>query len=203
MKTIFLLTLFLFLFAGVTFAKIGVGVGTGKIRVTDKLKPGTIYQLPSLSVVNTGDQPSDYDVGISYHEKQKQLEPPEGWFIFTPKRFHLNPGKVQVVNIKLNLPIRIEPGDYFAYVEGRPAQKSTNGITSIGIAAAAKLYFTVVPGSFVEGIYFKLVSLWQVYAPWPQYILIGLGAIIVILLVKKFFHVEVNLKKPKDHKPHE
>ncbi|MEK7572061.1 MAG: hypothetical protein AAB553_07355 [Patescibacteria group bacterium] len=179
-------------------AKIGVGVGTGKIHVDEKLKPGIIYELPPLTVFNTGDVASDYEVNVAYHEKQPELKPDESWFIFSPEKFHLEPGKSQEVTIKLNLPVRTEPGDYFAYLEGHPYATSKDGNTTVGIAAAAKLYFTVVPGSFLEGIYFKVLSFWQVYAPWPQRVLIGLFILASILLLKRFFHIQVNLKKPSD-----
>lgn len=182
------------------FAKIGVGVGTGKIQVEDKLKPGVIYELPPLTVLNTGDEESDYEINVSYHEKQPQLRPLQSWFIFSPQKFHLEPSKVQIVTIKLNLPIMTEPGDYFAYIEGHPVRKSVAGNTTVGVAAAAKLYFTIIPGNFLEGIYYKIASFWKIYSPWPQ---LATGAIAIILLLvvsKKFFHIEINIRKPQ-HKP--
>lgn len=179
------------------YADIGVGIGTGKIVVDQKLKPGTIYELPSLTVFNTGTVTSEYEINIAYHEKQPQLRPPQSWFILTPKTFTLKPGKSQEVKIKLNLPVKTEPGEYFAYLEGHPTTKGTNGTTSVGIAAAAKLYFTVIPGSFFEGIYYKIISFWHIYDPWPRYSLIAVGVIIGIILAKKFLNIEINLKKKK------
>lgn len=197
MKKIVLLLIFVFLLVpSLTSAKIGVGIGTGKIQVDEVLKPGLVYELPSLTVVNTGDETSDYELAISYHEEQQQLAPPQTWFVFTPEKFSLAPGEVKNVTIKLNLPVRMEPGNYFAYLEAHPIQKSASGETSIGIAAAAKLYFTVAPGSTFEGVYYKAVSLWNVYAPWPQRVAIGIGVVFVLFLFKKFFNIEVNLKKP-------
>lgn len=52
-------------------ARIGVGVGIGKIVVDQPLKPGLIYTLPSLPVLNTGDEPAEYGVSIEYHEGQE------------------------------------------------------------------------------------------------------------------------------------
>lgn len=197
MKKFLLIVIFLFsLFPNTVFARIGVGVGTGKIQVEDKLKPGIIYELPSLTVLNTGDEESDYEVNVSYHEKQPQLRPPQSWFIFSPSKFHLEPGKAQTVTIKLNLPVRTEPGDYFAYLEGHPFKKSQSGNTTIGIAAAAKLYFTVIPGNFLEGIYYKIISFWKVYSPWPQRLLILLAIGTAYLWVRKHFNIQIGLKKP-------
>jgi len=190
------LVLFL-LTASSVFATIGVGVGTGKIRIDDKLKPGLIYELPPVTVLNTGDESSDYEVTVSYHEKQKEKMPAASWFIFSPKKFNLKPGKTQVVKIKLNLPVRAEPGNYFAYLEGHPIKKGISGNTTIGVAAAAKLYFTVIPGNFLEGIYYKIVSFWRVYAPWPQRAVIAVIILLGYILAKKFFNIEINLKRPR------
>ena len=197
MKKLFFAFIFLlsvFLFPQVVLARLGVGVGTGKIIVTEKLKPGIIYDLPPLTVINTGDQASDYAVGISYLEKQPQLRPEKSWFIFSPQKFYLEPGKVQVVNVKLNLPIIIKPGDYFAYVEGFPATKSKSGNNTIGIAAAAKLYFTVVPANIFMGIYYKTVSLWNIYSTYIKGLFILLVIISAYIVFKKHFNIQINLK---------
>jgi len=186
----------LLLFPQTAVAKIGVGVGTGKIVVEDELKPGTIYELPSLTVFNTGDESSSYEVSVAFHSNQPELRPVESWFMFTPETFSLEPGESQEVQIKLNLPVRAEPGDYFAYLEGSPVQENEGGSTVVGIAAAGKLYFTVVPGSFIEGIYFKILSFWHIYAPWPQRVVVGAVVVIVAILVKRFLNIEINLKKP-------
>lgn len=202
----FFIALFLLLFYFVpksTFAKIGVGVGTGKIQVDEDLKPGIIYKLPVLTVLNTGDEESDYEVSVAYHSKQPELPPSKDWFVFSLQKFHLKPGEAKNIEIKLNLPIRAQPGDYFAYLEGHPAKKSQSGSTSIGVAAAAKLYFTVVPANFLQGIYYKLVSFYKVYSPWPQRVVIALVVLLTIVAFKKFFNIKINLKRPKENKKDE
>lgn len=197
-KVILLALLFSFLlFPALAFARIGVGVATGKIKVQDKLKPGIIYNLPALTVINTGDVPSDYEVDVTYYEKQPQLKPPNDWFIFSPQRFHLDPGKVQIINIKLNLPISVTPGDYFGFLEAHPIQKDTVGKTTIGIAAATKLYFTLVPANIFYGLYYKIISFWEIYAPWPQRVLTVIVLIGALLFIRKFFNIQIGLKKPQ------
>ncbi|HXS15189.1 MAG TPA: hypothetical protein VN711_03610 [Candidatus Saccharimonadales bacterium] len=197
-KSLFLLFFAFAFFPTVAFAKIGVGVATGKIVVTQKLKPGIIYNLPPLTVINTGDVPSDYEVAVTYFEKQSQLKPPNDWFIFTPKSFHLDPGKVQVVNVKVNLPLETTPGDYFGFLEAHPIQKDKAGLTTIGIAAAAKLYFTIVPANIFQAIYYKITSFWTIYSPWTNYTAIGILLIIVVSFFKKFFHIELHVKQKND-----
>lgn len=198
-KIAFLLFCILFLLLPqIVFAKIGVGVGTGKIVVQDKLKPGSIYELPSLTVFNTGDVKSEYTVDVAYHEKQPELRPGKSWFIFSPSKFTLEPGKAQEVKIKLNLPVRTEPGKYFAYLEGHPLAKSKDGNTTIGIAAAAKLYFTVVPGNIFEGLYYKLITFLKIYYPIPQ-IIFGLMVLTAIgFFIKQNVSINIGLKKKKN-----
>lgn len=201
MKKLFTCLIFLFtvsiLFSNTAFAKIGVGVNTGKIQVNEKLKAGMIYKLPPITVINTGDEPAEYETSVAYHQDQPELRPKQDWFIFSPQKFHLEPGKAQLVEIKINLPLRIEPGNYFAYLEGHPLVTVQKGTTTLGVAAAAKLYFTVVPANIFLGIYYKIVSFWNVYAPWPQraMMLVGLG--VVYLLAKKYLKINIGLKTPQ------
>jgi len=198
---LFLLFFFTFIFPVGCFAKIGVGVGTGEIRVEERLKSGMSYQLPVLNVLNTGDEPSDYEVSVAYHQNQEELAPSQKWFDFSPPKFYLEPGEVQIVDIKLDLPLRTEPGEYFAYLEGHPAKKSQSGNTSIGVAAAAKLYFTVEPANIFQAVYFKILGLWQNY---NLGIKIATGLLVLLGIVsflRKFFNIKIDVsKKAKNEK---
>jgi len=198
-KVIIFLFFVCLIFPTVAFARVGVGVATGKIQVQDKLKPGIIYNLPPLTVVNTGDIPTDYEVEATYFEKQPQLKPSNDWFIFSPRTFHLDPGKAQEVSIKLNLPLVTTPGNYFNFLEAHPIQKDKAGITTIGIAAAAKLYFTVVPANIFQAMYYKIISFWQIYSPWTNYATGVIALIIIAFFAKKYLNIEINLKKKKSH----
>ena len=179
-------------------ARIGVGVGTGKIVVEEKLNPGTIYEFPSLSVLNTGDEPSEYTAGVEYHQDQEQLLPKREWFNFSPDTFHLEPGEVQVVKITLSVPIKAVPGDYFAYLEGSPVKKSVAGETSIGIAAAAKLYFSIAPANVFQGIYYRIVTFWKANRVVMNGLSLGLLAVLLFRLFKKYFKVSVTVNKQCD-----
>lgn len=205
-RVIFVPAIFLLAFVVFTaipsHARIGVGIGTGKIVVDEDLKPGTIYTLPSVTIFNTGDETHTYSVRVAYHNDQKEKMPDRTWFSFGPSTFELEPGGSQVVSIRLNLPIRTEPGDYFAYIEGFPSPKSKgDGSTRVGVAAASKLYFTVVPGSTWEGIYFRMLSVWREYDPWPQRMLIAGGVVILLLVARRFLNIEINIRKPTRRHP--
>lgn len=182
-----------------TMAKMGVGiVGIGKINVDQPLKPGLIYTLPSLVVANTGDEASDYSVTVQFREKQEQLKASKDWFSFEPKNFHLEPDQTQIVTIRMTLPVKgVKPGDYFAFLQAYPIQKTDVVGTSIGIAAAAKLYFTVVPVNFFAGIYYRLISLVALYNPWSYVVLYTILAAILVMILRRFisFNIGINLKK--------
>ena len=198
-KFFIFLTLVLILPAAV-FAKIGVGVGLGKIHLDEPLKAGGIYDLPSLPVLNTGDEPSDYAVGIDYFQDQETkpdmgLRPAAEWFHFEPQLFHLEPGKVQMVKITLTLPTKdIKPVNYFAYLEAHPVKKSEAGITAVNIAAATKLWFTVAPSNFFQGIYYRFISLYSRYHPWDTIILAAIFIIALLWFVSKKFKFQIARK---------
>jgi len=195
-KLILILFLLSLLMPVITFARIGVGVGVGKIEVDKSLKPGGIYDLPSLPVFNTGDEPGNYGVSIEYHQDQPQMQPPQEWFSFEPASFYLEPGQAQNVVIKLNLPVKTVPGDYFAYLEGHPVKKDTTaGGTTIGVAAAAKLYFTVAPANIWQGIYYRVISFWTMNAPWTWVLLAILLMAIFLTLFKKHFAFQIGIKR--------
>ncbi|MFH1970766.1 MAG: hypothetical protein ABIJ05_00055 [Patescibacteria group bacterium] len=205
MKKLFFLVLLslFFVFPIRAMATMGVGIGTGRIEVNDNLKPGTIYNLPSLSVINTGDEASDYQVAISYLNGQPELMTPKEWFVFTPEEFYLKPGEIQNVTIKINLPLKMQPGKYFNYLEAHPIIKNTPGKTTIGVAAAARLYFTVDAANVFQAIYYKVITFYKVYQPWTGRALIALGVIVGLILVRKFFNIQVNIKKPAAKKEEE
>lgn len=194
-KIILLIFCLLFIIPSITLGKLGVGVGSGKIIIDDKLKPGIIYKLPDFVVLNTGDEEADYEVVISSHVNQEKRVPPEKWFRFSPKEFHLKAGEVQIVKVKLDLPLKTIPGDYFGYLEAHPIVKAEAGVTQVGIAAAAKLYFTIEPANFLQGIFYKLISFWKVYAPWTHRVAIAFGVVILIVLFRKFFKLNIGIKK--------
>ncbi|MSR85551.1 hypothetical protein EXS71_03930 [Candidatus Uhrbacteria bacterium] len=192
----FLLVLMVFLlFPLTTFASIGVGVGTGKIQIDEYLKPGGIYELPAIVVLNTGDEPSEYGMSIEYFEKQPEMKPDHTWFDFTPATFHLDPAKAISVSTILHLPVRTAPGKYFAFVEAHPVKKDVAGQATIGVAAAAKLYFTVAPANIWEGFYYRASSFIVRSSPW-SYIVGGVIALaILILIIRRFVSLNITIGK--------
>lgn len=176
-------------------ARIGVGVGIGKIEVDKPVKPGGVYDLTSLVVLNTGDESSNYEITVAYQSEQPEFRPASEWFSFSPSTFYLKPGEVQSVGVKLTLPVKAKPGNYFAYLQGQPAKKiNTAGGASIGVAAATKLYFTVIPSNIFQGIYYRFISLYSRYSPWDTIVLSVIFVSVVIRFLSKKFKFQIAKK---------
>ncbi len=193
-KIILFIIIISLIFPVVILAGVGVGVNLGKIEIDEPLKPGGIYNFPSLGVINTGDEPGDYEVEVTYHQDQPQLRPLQEWFSFSPSSFHLEAGQSQNVAVKLSLPMKMSPGDYFAYLEAHPVIKAGPG-TTIGVAAATKTYFSVMPANIWQAIYYKISSLFVMYAPWTYVILTIVIGGILITIFRRFFAFQIRIKK--------
>lgn len=175
-------------------ADVGVGIMPGKIQVEDSLMPGGLYHLPSLQVANTGDQATNYELALARMEKQDELSPTEEFFSFSPESFRLDPGASQVISLSLNVPVNAIAGDYLAYIEAHPVSAGTAG-TSIGVAAATKVYFTVKPASTWAGIVNYAVSFLKRNAP-LSYILPGvILAGLLLYWLRRRIKLEVKLTR--------
>lgn len=198
MKKILLLLLIAtaMLFPQTVAAKLGVGVGLGKIQIDEALAPGGIYKLPTLPVLNTGDEAADYEVTVTYLSEQPELTPDIAWFTFSPQSFSLDPGKSQNVDVSLNLPLDVRPGNYFAFLEAHPVKKA-EGVT-IGIAAATKLNFTVKPSGVLGAAIERVRSLLENNAPFSYIIFAVVGAVfalsLLIVVGRKYLAVQITLK---------
>ena len=185
---------FLFLSYSVALAKVGVGMGAGEIRLTEPVKPGGIYELPSLRIFNTGDEVSTYGMNIAYHQDRKELRPKQDWFSFSPSTFTLEAGKSQEVKVAMIVPVKAEPGDYFAFVESGPVASNAPG-TSVGVAVATKLFFTIVPANIWQAIGYRVSAFFATYSPWSW---VGLGLIVLIILfmiIRRFFSFNIAVRK--------
>jgi hypothetical protein len=184
----------------ITFGLVSVGVGTGKIVVDESVKPGGIYNLPPLTIFNNGDEKTDYGIETTFNETQAQLKPETSWFNFSPATFTLEPQKTQTVHVQLTVPVNTHPGDYFAYLEAHPVVKANAGSTSIGIAAATKLSFSVVASTPLQAVLYRISSLFTNYAPWSGIILSMLIFGVIVMIFRKFFHFHIGIEKKSDGK---
>lgn len=189
LKSLVITSLILALSASAAMAKVGVGVGLGKVNIDEPLSPGGIYNLPTLPVLNTGDEAGEYEVEITYLSEQEELRPTQEWFTFSPQTFPLGAGESQQVEVSLILPVDTRPGDYFAFLEAHPLT-SGEGV-SIGVAAATKLNFTVKPSGVLGAAIERIRSLFETNAPTSYYILGIAGGLILIALGRRHLDVKV------------
>lgn len=190
-------TLSLFVFSDVVFGKVGVGMGAGEVRVTEDIKPGGIYSLPDLRVFNTGDETTTYGMNVAYHQDNPQLRPQKTWFTFDPPTFTLEPGESQEIKVAMVVPVKTNPGEYFAFLESGPVATGGAG-TSVGVAVATKLYFTVVHANLWQAIVYRTTSFFATYAPWSW---IGCGILLfgaLAILLSRFFSLNISLRKKND-----
>jgi hypothetical protein len=176
------------------FASVGVGVGIGKIHVDESLKAGQVYKLVTLPVSNTGDTRLEYELTVEFHEGVKELWPERDWFNFSPKTFWLEPGEVKPVEVIVTIPVNVKPGDYFAYLEAHPLKKDDgSGVTQVGIAAASKLYFSANASSIWVAVYYRILTIMDLYKP-TSYIILGIVLfVIAVIIFRKYFSFNVSL----------
>src|SRR2546423_13412021 len=109
-------------------ASLGTGVGASPITLADPVRPGQNYQLPSLYVVNTGTEASDYGVHVARLSQGTQRDVPASWVHIGKPRFHLEPNQSTTVPLNLALPDNAPPGDYLTnLVAGPGAPRPTRG----------------------------------------------------------------------------
>ncbi|MDO8524597.1 MAG: hypothetical protein Q7R99_03140 [bacterium] len=195
-KNFFLLFAVVFLFLPlITSARVGVGIGTGEIKLEKPLKPGGFYDLPILAIFNTGTEASDYNISIAFYQDSTELRPSKEWFSFTPADFYLEPGKSQTVRTTITVPLKTTPGKYFCFIEGFPVAKTNFGGASVGVAAAAKLYFSVQPANIFQAIFYKITFLFHKYSVWFYIVGSIILVAVIVSVARKFLSFNLTVKK--------
>ena len=189
------LSLWLLAIPATVFASIGVGVGTGIIDVSDKLRAGGIYNLPAVVVYNTGTETATYSMSLTLNETQEQLKPNPAWFSFSPIEFQLEPGRSQTVTPTLSLPVRIEPGSYYGYLEAHPVETTEQGTTRVGVAAATILRFDVEASNLFWAILYRIRSLYRQAEPWSHVAVGVVVAVIILLINKRYLHINIKITR--------
>jgi hypothetical protein len=195
--TLSILVLFALVFffsTHIALGKIGVGMGAGEIHITEPIKPGGIYTLPNLRVFNTGDETTTYGMNVAYHQDHPELRPQKDWFTFKPSTFTVEPGQSQEIEITMMVPVKTVPGDYFAFVESGPVADNGPG-TSVGVAVATKLYFTVVYANLWDAFTNRITDFMVTYAPWSWIVLSLVLLSILGFIFVRFFSFNISFRK--------
>ena len=179
-------------------ASVGVGVDLGKIELTDSLIPGSVYHLPTIGVINTGNEVADYQVEVSYMDDQAEIKPASAWFSFEPGKFTLESGTSRRVSTTLRIPMDAKVGNYFALIKAYPAAKQ-NGAAAIGVAAATKLSFSIKETNFAVAIGHRVADFFRDSSPFAYIGLAAVAVIILILVFRRFFRFSIKLTKKLNH----
>ena len=186
------LALMLVASAGEARADRGVGI-SGSITINDELSPGRRYSLPSITVINTGDEPGEYQLQLTFREGQEELRVREEWVIFEPQAFHLEAAERMPVGISLRIPNGARPGEYFAFIEAQSIPEGPG--TQVGIAAASRLRFVVKPSTLIEGYFNNVRTFFEDFAIWAW---TGVGIFVAAIIVysfKRWVRVRIRLER--------
>ena len=165
----------------------GVEMTSGNIIVNDSLTPGRTYHLPSITITNTGDQPGDYVMVLSYRLDHRQRSIPAEWITFEPQKFLLNPQQSQDVAVILSIPESgFRPGDYFAYIESHQVSQVTGDI--VGTAIATRMGFTLPASSWVSASTERVRAFAEHNSDWG-YIIMALLLGPVLLYLPRFLFI--------------
>ncbi len=166
-------------------ASMGVGVELAEIKIDEALRPGEVYQLPAVGVLNSGYQAGSYEATIAHISEQTELVPYADWFNFEPQSFDLEPGASTRVAVSLHLPVDAQGGDYSVLIEVHPVSGGGEA-TAIGDAAATKLHFSVkrADSGFVQRAALHLC------------VALGLvAAVMLAWLIRRFFPFRMTIER--------
>lgn len=188
------LACFVLLLPLLVFSRVGVGMGAGEIRITEPIKLGGVYEIPSVRIFNTGDETTTYAMNVAYHQDRHELRPAKDWFKFNPETFTLEPTESQEIFITMVVPLKGEPGDYFAFIESGPVASNEPG-TSVGIAVATKLFFTLVPANIFQAISYRVASIYNAYRPWSWLVPLLATLFILLMILRRFVSFNIAVRK--------
>ena len=164
------------------YADRGVGVNVGVIEVADQLSPGGGYHLPELTILNTGDEVTSYDLSIGFIDGQSERRPSEKWFSFSEDGFILEPGASREVTVSIDVPADAQAGEYFALVRAQTVVESPSGGAGVGAAVATKLSFSVESTGWLDAQRHRVNRWIDDAAPWIY--LLPAAALLAVLATK-------------------
>ncbi|MBA4181155.1 MAG: hypothetical protein C0506_11250 [Anaerolinea sp.] len=168
-----------------TLADAGVAIDLGAIDINQKLSRGGTYQLPTMGVRNPGSEPSDYVMTVGSFQDQRERQPPQAWFAFSPSSFSLGPGETQPVRIELNIPTGARPDDYRALLEARLAVAGEGA--AVGAGAGARVSFTVKPSNVLQAWQLQAQTWMADRGPWSYLIpFLMVFALVAWFLMRRF-----------------
>lgn len=147
-------------FPAAAAASIGVGIQVGPVRLAGIAHAGQTYDLPPVYVVNTGTEPETVRLDVQRLSKGTGRDVPRAWFKPGQTDVHLDPKQSATIPVQLVVPADATLGPYFSDVVAHGSASIQAGQTTLGVAAATKLQFTVgkaVPAGFWSSLPSPLV----------------------------------------------
>ena len=165
-------------------ASIGVGVGAAPLRLAAPASPGGSYQLPSLYVVNTGSQASDYLVRVQLLGHPPGRDVPAAWVHLGLTRLQLGAHDHALIPVTLAVPKDAPGGAYRTDLIASTVMTRPGRGAGLGAAAADLLSFTVdAPG---HGL------LWP---PWLTYLLLALAAAGLLTIATRRLGLHIQIER--------
>lgn len=131
----------------VAAASVGVGIQAGPVRLAAGVHPGGSYVLPPVYVVNTGTQEESVVIRIEHLSPGSGRPVPPSWVHAGGPAVMLSARQSARIPLQLTVPAGARPGAYLSDVVAKAAASLPAGGASLGVGAATKLQFTVVPGA--------------------------------------------------------
>ncbi len=172
----------------------GVAMVSGNIIVDEDLIPGHTYHLPSITITNSGDEPGDYVMVLSYRLGRAQRSIPAQWITFDPQRFLLTPQKSQDVAVILSIPEDgFRPGDYFAYIESHQVSQVTGDL--LGTAIATRLGFTLPASGWVSASVEEVRTFSENNSDWGYIIMALLLGPVLFYSFHRFVKIRIQVRR--------
>ena len=138
MKHLSKVSLLLLLTPVVALASVSIGLSAPRQFNLGTVHPNKLYNVGVMGIINTGDEYGCFKMETAYHSDQPELRLPAEWVQYNPSNFCLEPGVMQVVDVKVKVLPPVTRGDYFAFVTG-----CTDFGGNLGACVGTKLYLSL------------------------------------------------------------
>lgn len=128
-------------------ASVGVGIQAGPVRLGSVAHAGQSYSLPPVYVVNTGTETETVSLRVERLSHGPGRAVPPGWIQVAGHGVQLEARQSARIPLQLVLPGGAQRGRYLSDIVATVAGTISVGQANLGVAAATKLVFSVVPGA--------------------------------------------------------
>ena len=144
---VFIALLLLLSFPLAAEASVGVGIQAGPVRLGSVAHAGQSYSLPSVYVVNTGTETETVILRVERLSHGPGRAVPPSWIQVAGHGVQLQAHQSARIPLQLVLPGGAQRGRYSSDIVADVTGTISVGQANLGVAAATKLVFSVVPGA--------------------------------------------------------